>query len=218
MQATIEMDWVSKSIHLIGEVQMKGFRRKIIKIANQSGLEGLIFNDQTDGKLVKTVISGSNNSMTTFIEVTTKLMNELGVKIKVKDALVVRGGLPMPMCRVPNSIEGEADRFDLALDKLDRMGDALDRMGDGLDRMTISLDRINTVLIKILDKLEVMDNKLDLMNNKLDLMNNKLDMMNNKLDSMNDKLDSIDGKSNQMIQNQNLMINLLSTIDENTTN
>ena len=175
--------WITKTITFFGNVQMEGFRRRIINPARRYGLAGIIFNDPINRNAVQAIIGGEDTPVSTFILVTEVLMNKLGVEIKVSDANIEPDALPVPFARLPNSVEDEEDRFDKAISILQEMSQRL-----------LILDEINEKL----DILPKMDKKLDIlpeMNKKLDVlpeMNDTLKRIDKTLPEMNDTLKRID--------------------------
>lgn len=58
---------------------MKGFRRRILKLARDCGLSGLIFNDQHETNLVRMIVSGRKTAVSTFIIAIEDLIASTGV-------------------------------------------------------------------------------------------------------------------------------------------
>ncbi len=165
---------ISRSFVFSGEVQMAGFRRRLVQLAIKQQLHGFVLNDNYDVNRVCAMAQGKPSAIFSFISATESLMNKLGVEMKVEEAIVVNDILPSPFFRMPNSVADEEDRFDKAIAILSEMSQTLKEMN---------------VAVSVLPE---MNKKLDRIDNKLDIMNDKLDRIDNKLDIMNGKLDRID--------------------------
>ncbi len=192
--------WITKTITFFGNVQMEGFRRRIINPARRYGLAGIIFNDPINRNAVQAIIGGEDTPVSTFILVTEVLMNKLGVEIKVSDANIEPDALPVPFARLPNSVEDEEDRFDKAISILQEMSQRLlilDEMNDTLKRIDKTLPEMNKkldILPEMNDTLKRIDKTLPEIDKKLDVlpeMNDTLKRIDKTLPDMNDTLKRI---------------------------
>jgi acylphosphatase len=193
---------VTKTIVFTGPVQMAGFRDRIVKPAKECGLEGLVFNDQDERTVVKAIVNGPRSSVSTFIEEIEGLITKLGVEMKVGDADVPPGSLPLPVARIPNSVYEEVDRFDRALGILQDMSESLREIvhtqKEMLGKQTEMLKNQSSMLenqssmLKVLEKIE---------SNTEQSLENQSSMMKNQ---------------SSMLENQSSMLKVLENIDKNT--
>jgi acylphosphatase/outer membrane murein-binding lipoprotein Lpp len=164
--------------YVSGRVQRVGYRAKVVSLASNRGLVGIIQN-HPDGRVLM------------IAEVDKEAVEEFASAIKIENSLI-------SVEKVDASCSNASGEFSIfrKITGSDEIGERLD---DGIEILKCMMSGINKLIMITESGFYGINSKMDNMNSKMDSMNSKMDSMNSKMDSMNSKMDKMLDKQDETI-------------------
>jgi len=159
--------------YVSGRVQRVGYRAKVVSLASNRGLVGIVQN-HSDGRVL--VIAEGDK----------EVVEEFASTIKIENSLI-------SVEKVDASYSNASGEFSVfrKITGPDEIGERLD---DGIEILKCMMSGINRLIMITESGFEGINSKMDNMNSKMDNMNSKMDGMNSKMDKMLDKQDETIGE------------------------
>lgn len=159
--------------YVSGRVQRVGYRAKVVSLASNRGLVGIIQN-HPDGRVL------------VIAEVDKEAVEEFASAIKIENSLI-------SVEKVDASCSNASGEFSIfrKITGSDEIGERLD---DGIEILKCMMSGINKLIMITESGFYGINSKMDNMNSKMDSMNSKMDSMNSKMDKMLDKQDETIGE------------------------
>jgi len=167
--------------YISGRVQRVGYRAKIVSLAHNLGLVGLVQN-RPDGQVL-VIAEGEKEAVEKFAG-SIRIENAL-INVEKVDANYTHASGEFSVFR---KITGP-----------DEIGERLD---EGIEILKCMMVGINNLTIITKSGFDGLNSKMDGMNSKMDGMNSKMDGMNSKMDGMNSKMDGLNCRMDKMLDKQ----------------
>ena len=164
--------------YVSGRVQRVGYRAKVVSLASNRGLVGIVQN-HSDGRVL--VIAEGDK----------EVVEEFASSIRIENSLI-------SVEKVDASYSNASGEFSVfrKITGPDEIGERLD---DGIEILKCMMSGINKLIMITESGFEGINSKMDNMNSKMDNMNSKMDGMNSKMDGLNCKMDKMLDKQDDTI-------------------
>ena len=185
--------------YVSGQVQMVGYRKRVMQTAKAFGLKGIVENLE-DGR-VRIIVEGEDEKLKWF-ESAIDIKNTLIQVSSIEKSYYPAGGEFSRFGKVVDEDETDA-RLDKGVEAIGSMILAVNGVTKAIENMDSNLSRR---MENIGEKIDTMSGKIDNLGEKVDTMSGKIDNLGEKIDTIGGKIDRIDGKMGSMLQKQDDLI------------
>ncbi|MEI8003250.1 MAG: acylphosphatase [Methanothrix sp.] len=180
--------------HVSGRVQRVGYRAKLVALARDLGLMGLVQN-RPDGRVL-VIAEGDKDAVEKFASAI-KIENAL-ISVETIDASYSNASGEFSLFRKVTGPEEVGERLDEGIEILKSMLTGINSLNivtqTGFDGLNSKMDGLNTKVDSLNDKMDGLNTKVGSLNDKMGDMNCKMDGANCRMDKMLDKQDETIGE------------------------